>query len=322
MSIDQFNAITIEQMETSEIFYSIPKVLLEDEQYKELRLDSKLLYAILKDRLKLSAKNRWIDEQGRVYLEYSNKELQEIFNCSKNTIIKIRADLTKHGLIYEESQFTKADGQVSNRIYVGNVIDYNSEKYRLERQRRQEEAFRKRQSEKMNHPGSKNERGAFTSRTGSVQGLNPNNIYLSDIDSSEGIISSRKPEDNSDELPQPAGTDKQPNQNMSVGFVPSQYYSLLEIIAMTYNNRCFGFPDCYTMTHPQKMKIGHYLASNYVTSQEVIDLIGRVPDNSTSPLAYLYQSIENLIEARQFEARNIAHQQAKDYYQGIGKEVI
>ncbi|MFA9492343.1 replication initiator protein A [Streptococcus sp. E17BB] len=191
MSIDQFNAITIEQMETSEIFYSIPKVLLEDEQYKELRLDSKMLYAILKDRLKLSAKNRWIDEQGRVYLEYSNKELQEIFNCSKNTIIKIRSDLTKHGLIYEESQFTKADGQVSNRIYVGNVIDYNSEKYHLERQKRQEEAFQKRQAEKLNHPGSKNERGAFTSCTGAVQDLNPNNIESSEIDSSKSNDTSR-----------------------------------------------------------------------------------------------------------------------------------
>lgn len=322
MSIEQFNAITIEQMETSEIFYSIPKVLLEDEKYKELRLDSKMLYAILKDRLKLSAKNRWIDEQGRVYLEYSNKELQEIFNCSKHTIIKIRADLVKHGLIFEESQFTKADGQVANRIYVGNVIDYDSEKYRLERQKRQEEAFQKRQAEKLHSPRVKNARGESTSYTGAVSDMHPNNIYPSDIDSSKGIISSRKPEDNSDELPQSAGADHPPTPKTPVGFVPPQYYSLLELIATAYNNRCFGFPECYTMTHPQKMKIGHYLASNYVTSQEVIDLIGRVPDNSTSPLAYLYQSIENLIEARKFEARNIAHQQAEAYYRGLGKEVI
>ena len=60
--LEDFNAVTVEQMDTSEIYYSIPKALIEDEKYAKLRMDSKLMYAILKDRLKLSIRNGWVDD--------------------------------------------------------------------------------------------------------------------------------------------------------------------------------------------------------------------------------------------------------------------
>lgn len=159
MELKDFNAITVNQLATSEVYISIPKSLIEDERYKELRVESKLLYGILKDRLKLSAKNGWVDEEGRPYLEYSNAELMELFNCSKGKILAIRKDLANHGLIFEYSQFTKGDGQVANRIYVGNVIAYDSEKYKKNRQKRYEERDEKQQEEKKHSPRTKNERG-------------------------------------------------------------------------------------------------------------------------------------------------------------------
>lgn len=171
--LSQFNAITIEQMETSEIDVRIPKVLFEDDRYAELRMDAKVLYGLLKDRLRLSAKNNWIDEEGRVYLEYSNSELQRILRCSKPTVIKAKQALVEYGLIFEQSQYTNADGQVANRIYLGNVISYNSEKYKEERRKRQEEAFLKRQN-KAKHPRKYFLRGAEKDLTGPVNGFDTN----------------------------------------------------------------------------------------------------------------------------------------------------
>lgn len=71
------------------------------------------------------------------------------------------------------------------------------------------------------------------------------------------------------------------------------------------------------MTHDQKMKIGRYLASGYVSSNEVLRLIDRIPENSSSPLAYLLKSIESLQAERQLEAKLLANKQAKQYYQNL-----
>lgn len=97
------------------------------------------------------------------------------------------------------------------------------------------------------------------------------------------------------------------SQNQSTPFVEPKYYSLLQIIADKYNDQMFGFPDVLTMTHNQKMKIGQYLASGYVTSAEVLNMIERIPKDSASPLAYLLKSLENLKQERLYEQKEIAH---------------
>lgn len=105
------------------------------------------------------------------------------------------------------------------------------------------------------------------------------------------------------------------SQNQSTPFVEPKYYSLLQIIADKYNDQMFGFPDVLTMTHNQKMKIGQYLASGYVTSAEVLNMIERIPKDSASPLAYLLKSLENLKQERLYEQKEIAHRNAKAYHE-------
>lgn len=56
--------------------------------------------------------------------------------------------LADYGLIYEVNQYSNADGQVANRIYIGNVMTYDAEKYKQERIERQEKAFQKRQEQR------------------------------------------------------------------------------------------------------------------------------------------------------------------------------
>ena len=46
----------------------MPKILFRDIKFKNLSTDAKTLYGILLDRMGLSVKNGWLDEQGRVYI--------------------------------------------------------------------------------------------------------------------------------------------------------------------------------------------------------------------------------------------------------------
>ena len=49
-------------------FYRIPKALFRDRRFQQLSTDAKTLYGILLDRMSLSAKNNWLDSQGRVFI--------------------------------------------------------------------------------------------------------------------------------------------------------------------------------------------------------------------------------------------------------------
>ena len=46
-------------------FFRIPKLLLTDDRFAEVSTDAKLLYGLLLDRMELSYRNGWIDEQNK-----------------------------------------------------------------------------------------------------------------------------------------------------------------------------------------------------------------------------------------------------------------
>ena len=55
-------------------YYQIPQELFVNKKYKnKLNSDSKILYAFLLDRLSLSQKNHWIDEDNNVYLIFTRE---------------------------------------------------------------------------------------------------------------------------------------------------------------------------------------------------------------------------------------------------------
>lgn len=66
--------ITANQYQTSERYYKLPKILFEDEKYMDMKLEVKVAYSILKDRLELSLSRGWVDEEGAVYLVFSNSK--------------------------------------------------------------------------------------------------------------------------------------------------------------------------------------------------------------------------------------------------------
>lgn len=119
----QIQFISASHYQTSDRFYALPKVLFENPIYEGMRLDAKVAYAMLKDRLDLSFKNNWIDEDGNIYLVYSNPNLMKILNCSKSTLLRIKKQLTEYGLIHEIQQSTSKSGNLANRIYLGLLQD-------------------------------------------------------------------------------------------------------------------------------------------------------------------------------------------------------
>ena len=95
-------------------FYQVPKALFKNSKYKSLSLGPKLMYSILRDRLDLSIKNNWKDENGFIYLIFSVEELMDLLEMSNKIIIKYKKRLAKYGLIFE-----KRLGQgKANRIYI------------------------------------------------------------------------------------------------------------------------------------------------------------------------------------------------------------
>ena len=97
-------------------------------------------------------------------------------------------------------------------------------------------------------------------------------------------------------------------------YIKPEYYSLLQVIADKYNEK-FIYPYNYSLTHQQKMLIGQFLSDGYMTSDEVLAIINRIPDDIESPLAYLISSMERLKEERFLEAKAIAHENARRKYQ-------
>ena len=52
-------------------FYRIPKALFQETRFQDLSTDAKTLYGILLDRMSLSVKNGWLDEQNRVFIIFT-----------------------------------------------------------------------------------------------------------------------------------------------------------------------------------------------------------------------------------------------------------
>ena len=68
-------------------FYRIPKQLFTNRYFRNLSTDAKVLYGLMLDRISLSVKNHWIDEQNRVYIYFSVEDTMEYLNCRKIMLV-------------------------------------------------------------------------------------------------------------------------------------------------------------------------------------------------------------------------------------------
>ena len=80
-------------------FIKVPKAMMKDSAFASLSIASKLLYGLLLDRMNLSMKNRWFDEENRVYIIYQITEIMEDLGISKKKAIEYLQELEKFGLV-------------------------------------------------------------------------------------------------------------------------------------------------------------------------------------------------------------------------------
>ena len=100
-------------------FYRIPKLLFTDSQFAGISTDAKLLYGMLLDRMSLSMKNGWHDDQGRVYIIFTLDDVTETLGYKAEKAIKLFNELdTKKGVGLIE-RVRQGQGRAS-LIYVKN----------------------------------------------------------------------------------------------------------------------------------------------------------------------------------------------------------
>ena len=98
-------------------YYQMPQELFDNESYKYLSIEAKVIYSFLLNRMNLSKMNHWVNTRGEIYLIYTRKEIQSKLNLSDKPITRAFKELRETNLIKEEKQgFGKP-----NLIYIGKI---------------------------------------------------------------------------------------------------------------------------------------------------------------------------------------------------------
>ena len=98
-------------------FFRIPKVLMTDPHFRGISTDAKLLYGLMLDRMSLSVKNGWLDDNERVYIYFTLDEVCEQLCCKTDKAVKLFAELDADKGIGLIERIRQGQGRPA-RIYV------------------------------------------------------------------------------------------------------------------------------------------------------------------------------------------------------------
>lgn len=99
-------------------FIKIPQVFFTDEQFVSMSCEAKILYGLMLNRMSLSMKNEWLDDENRVYIIYTVEDVMETMFCAKAKAVKTIKELEDMKLIEKNR---RGFGQPT-LIYVKNFI--------------------------------------------------------------------------------------------------------------------------------------------------------------------------------------------------------
>ncbi|MBU5431942.1 replication initiator protein A [Intestinimonas sp. MSJ-38] len=74
-------------------FFRIPKLLITEPYFRRLSTDAKLLYGLMLDRMSLSMRNGWMDDDGHVYIYFTLEKACEQLCCKTDKAVKLFAEL-------------------------------------------------------------------------------------------------------------------------------------------------------------------------------------------------------------------------------------
>ena len=108
-------------------FFRLPRALYEKECFRGLSNDVKTLYALMLDRMSLSLANQWLDEDGKVYINYSLEDIMTTLNCGKTKAVALLKELDSESEIalqwnwsYREEEYGNCKGKrvLCNELYL------------------------------------------------------------------------------------------------------------------------------------------------------------------------------------------------------------
>ena len=194
------------QQAESYTFYRIPKVMFTEERFKGLSCEAKVLYGLMLDRMSLSTKNEWLDEEGKVYIVFPLSDIRELIQCSKQTAVNLVHELdTEQGIgLIEKSRPGLGKANV---FYVKNFMapigiernnDMENTSNNTEEPRKPDstkksknwtsggQEIRPQEVQKLDHQKSKNwTSGSPENRLQEVQKLDPNKTEYNKTEKSE-----------------------------------------------------------------------------------------------------------------------------------------
>lgn len=159
-------------------FFKVPKALFTKEIFKPLSVEEKILYSAFLDRISLSQKNSWIDREGKVYIIYTNLEIEEYFGFSKGSTVKYMKNLEKIGLIEKR---VRGLG-LPNLIYVKNFAKVLAEKeneFKENIESSEDDSKNLTDNQNLNSRNTEDEVEEFKNYTPEVQEVSTTNTYMS-----------------------------------------------------------------------------------------------------------------------------------------------
>lgn len=104
-------------------FLQMPRIVDNDEK---ISYSAKYLYMKFFDRIKVSEKNGWIDDELGVYIYYTIESIKEDLGIGQRKAIQLKRELIDRGLIEEVRQGLNKP----NKIYLINLDDVYSDEER------------------------------------------------------------------------------------------------------------------------------------------------------------------------------------------------
>ncbi len=83
-------------------FYRIPKLLFTDSRYAGISVEAKVLYGLMLDRMSLSVRNNWVDDNNRVYIYFTLEEITDYLSIGKDKGVKLLKELD--GILIERKK--------------------------------------------------------------------------------------------------------------------------------------------------------------------------------------------------------------------------
>ena len=102
-------------------FYRLPRVFLTNEFYSGVPTEAKCLYTLMLDRVTLSMRNGWREQDGRVFIYFTLDDAKRLLHVGKNKAVRMFQQLEKLDLIRRRKQGQGKPARVFVRTFVENA---------------------------------------------------------------------------------------------------------------------------------------------------------------------------------------------------------